>query len=32
MWRRFNLFPPDYKSGNITFKDVFLPKAGRPGK
>jgi multidrug efflux pump subunit AcrA (membrane-fusion protein) len=32
MWRRFNLFPPDYKSGNITFTDVFLPKAGRPGK
>ena len=32
MWRRFNLFPPDYNSGNITFKDVFLPKAGRPGK
>jgi multidrug efflux pump subunit AcrA (membrane-fusion protein) len=32
MWRRFNLFPPDYNSGNITFKDVFLPKAGRSGK
>jgi len=32
MWRRFNLFPPDYNSGSITFKDVFLPKAGRPGK
>jgi multidrug resistance efflux pump len=32
MWRRFNLFPPDYNSGNITLKNVFLPKAGRPGK
>ena len=32
MWRRFNLFPPDYGSGNITLKDIFLPKAGRPGK
>lgn len=32
MWRRFNLFPPDYDSGSITFKDVFLPKAGRPSK
>lgn len=32
VWRRFNLFPPDYNSGKITFKDVFLPKAGRPGK
>lgn len=32
IWRRFNLFPPDYNSGNITLRDVFLPKAGRPGK
>ena len=32
MWRRFNLFPPDYNSGEITLKNVFLPKAGRPGK
>jgi len=32
MWRRFNLFPPDYNSGKITLKNVFLPKAGRPGK
>lgn len=32
MWRRFNLFPPDYNSEEITFKNVFLPKAGRPGK
>ncbi|PIR00844.1 MAG: ABC transporter permease [Nitrospinae bacterium CG11_big_fil_rev_8_21_14_0_20_45_15] len=32
MWRRFNLFPPDYNSRNITLKEVFLPKAGRPGK
>lgn len=32
MWRRFNLFPPDYNAGNMISKDVFLPKAGRPGK
>lgn len=32
MWRRFNLFPPDYESGEINLYDVFLPKAGRPGK
>lgn len=32
MWRRFNLFPPDYKTGPKSLIDVFLPKAGRPGK
>ena len=32
MWRRFNLFPADYESGEIRLPDVLLPKAGRPGK
>ncbi len=32
IWRRFNLFPADYESGDINLKDVFLPKAGRPRK
>ncbi|MEK9629923.1 MAG: HlyD family efflux transporter periplasmic adaptor subunit [Nitrospinota bacterium] len=32
MWRRFNLFPPDYNARDVTLKNVFLPKAGRPGK
>ena len=32
LWRRFNLFPPDYNSGEITLKNIFLSKAGRPGK
>ncbi|MZH41958.1 MAG: HlyD family efflux transporter periplasmic adaptor subunit [Nitrospinae bacterium] len=32
LWRRFNLFPPDYNSRKITLKNVFLPKAGRPSK
>ncbi|QPJ63268.1 MAG: HlyD family efflux transporter periplasmic adaptor subunit [Candidatus Nitronauta litoralis] len=32
IWRRFNLFPPDYESGDVSLKDVFLPKAGRPRK
>jgi len=32
MWRRFNLFPPDYNTGPKSLLDVFLPKAGRPGK
>lgn len=32
IWRRFNLFPPDYESGAVNLKDVFLPKAGRPRK
>jgi multidrug efflux pump subunit AcrA (membrane-fusion protein) len=29
MWRRFNLFPPDYKTGQVSLTDVFLSKAGR---
>jgi len=29
MWRRFNLFPPDYNTGKVSLTDVFLPKAGR---
>ena len=32
MWRRFNLFPPDYETGEKALTDVFLPKAGRPGR
>lgn len=32
MWRRFNLFPPDYETGTIQLKDILLPKAGRPSK
>ncbi len=32
MWRRFNLFPADYESGDIHLTDVILPKLGRPGK
>ncbi len=32
IWRRFNLFPPDYESGVVSLKEVILPKAGRPRK
>ncbi len=32
IWRRFNLFPADYESGDINLKELFLPKAGRPRK
>ena len=32
MWRRFNLFPPDYHTENINISDVLLPKAGRAKK
>ena len=32
LWRRFNLFPADYESGELRLTDVLLPKAGRPGK
>jgi len=32
MWRRVNLFPPDYEPGKKSLTDVFLPKAGRPSK
>lgn len=32
MWRRFNLFPPDYKEGPPSLIDTLLPKAGRGAK
>ena len=32
LWRRFNLFPPDYEEGDNLLTDVYLKKAGRPGK
>lgn len=32
IWRRVNLFPPDYESGKTSLTDVLLPKAGRPKK
>ncbi len=32
MWRRFNLFPPDYQTEDINLSDVLLPKAGRAKK
>ena len=32
LWRRFNLFPPDYQDPDNILTDVYLPKAGRPGK
>lgn len=36
MWRRVNLFPPDYEDTpvfeNIKLPDLVIPKAGRPGK
>ncbi len=32
MWRRFNLFPPDYESGERSLRDVLIPKAGRSKK
>ncbi|GJL63191.1 MAG: hemolysin secretion protein D [Nitrospirales bacterium] len=32
IWRRVNLFPPDYESGTPGLKDVLLPKAGRSKK
>lgn len=32
LWRRFNLFPPDYQEGPPTLWDVLLPKAGRSAK
>ena len=32
MWRRFNLFPPDYHTEDIKLSDVLLPKAGRAKK
>ncbi len=32
LWRRFNLFPPDYLERSHTFIDTLLPKAGRGSK
>ena len=32
LWRRFNLFPPDYEDADNLLLDVDLKKAGRPGK
>lgn len=29
LWRRFNLFPPDYQEGPPSLLDTLLPKAGR---
>jgi len=32
LWRRFNLFPPDYDERSHTLIDTLLPKAGRSSK
>jgi hypothetical protein len=32
LWRRFNLFPPDYLERSHTLMDTLLPKAGRGSK
>lgn len=32
LWRRFNLFPPDYQEGPPSLMDTLLPKAGRGAK
>ena len=32
IWRRVNLFPPDYESEKTSLTDVIIPKAGRPKK
>lgn len=32
LWRRFNLFPPDYQERAPTLLDTLLPKAGRGAK
>ena len=32
LWRRFNLFPPDYQEGPPSLLDPLLPKAGRSAK
>lgn len=32
LWRRFNLFPPDYHEGLPSLLDTLLPKAGRSSK
>jgi hypothetical protein len=31
LWRRFNLFPPDYQTSSSLI-DTLLPKAGRGAK
>ena len=32
IWRRFNLFPPDYQEGPPSLIDILLPKAGLSAK
>ena len=32
LWRRFNLFPPDYQERPPSLIDTLLPKAGRGAK
>lgn len=32
LWRRFNLFPPDYEEGPPSLMDTLMPKAGRGAK
>lgn len=32
LWRRFNLFPPDYQEGPPNLLDTLLPRAGRSTK
>jgi biotin carboxyl carrier protein len=32
LWRRFNLFPPDYQEGPPSLLDTLLPRAGRSTK
>ena len=32
IWRRFNLFPPDYQEGPPSLLDTLLPRAGRGAK
>ncbi|MGH7260423.1 MAG: HlyD family secretion protein [Nitrospiraceae bacterium] len=32
LWRRFNLFPPDYQEGPPSLLDTLLPKVGRGAK
>ncbi|MGH7232599.1 MAG: HlyD family secretion protein [Nitrospiraceae bacterium] len=32
LWRRFNLFPPDYQEGPPSLLDTLLPRAGRGSK
>jgi len=32
IWRRFNLFPPDFNTKGVSLIETLLPKAGRPSK